>query len=84
MSELLTYEECKRWAEKFSNTLWKDLALAVAAEHEDSPMRVMRSLFEEVEKRNEEIEELKGKIRVLRGNLGDIEKIAMVDSWTDV
>jgi hypothetical protein len=46
--ELLTYEQCVAWAEKFKEVPWKDLALAVAVEREASPMRVMRSLFSEI------------------------------------
>jgi hypothetical protein len=47
--EWLTAAECFAWAEKYRSTPWNALALACAADHEPSPIRVLGSLLRLVE-----------------------------------
>lgn len=44
-TRLLTYDECKAWAEKYASTPWSMLALSTAADKAASPLLVMRSLL---------------------------------------
>ncbi|HSV08575.1 MAG TPA: hypothetical protein VLI07_18810 [Candidatus Binatus sp.] len=44
MSDLLPLEDCLAWVERYRSTPWGDLALATAADHQPSPLRVLGSL----------------------------------------
>ncbi len=53
--QLLSYEECRVWAERYGSTPWNMLALSTVVDKQPSALAVLRSLLAECERLQGEI-----------------------------